>query len=167
MQETQETRSGSIPGFEDPLEEEMIIHSSILGCRIPWTEEPGGLQSMGSQGVRLTEQAHVEMYRYWGEGEEREKRGELKEGRLGVSHDTWSEKSKLQNNVHISIPLFVKGTELQTCSYVYACWISRIQMNRKRCWFSSCHRRKTCHVAGAPINTALYAPLVFVTNQTY
>ena len=66
----------------------MIIHSSILGCRIPWTEEPGGLQSMGSQGVRLTEQAHVEMYRYWGEGEEREKRGELKEGRLGVSHDT-------------------------------------------------------------------------------
>ena len=43
---------------------------------------------MGSQGVRLTEQAHVEMYRYWGEGEEREKRGELKEGRLGVSHDT-------------------------------------------------------------------------------
>ena len=34
-------------GWEDPLEEEMIIHSSILAWRIPWTEEPGGLQSMG------------------------------------------------------------------------------------------------------------------------
>ena len=36
---------------EDPLEKEMATHSSILGCRIPWTEEPGGLQSMGSQRV--------------------------------------------------------------------------------------------------------------------
>ena len=34
---------------EDPLEEEMATHSSILAWRIPWTEEPGGLQSMGSQ----------------------------------------------------------------------------------------------------------------------
>ena len=34
---------------EDPLEKEMAIHSSILAWRIPWTEEPGGLQSMGSQ----------------------------------------------------------------------------------------------------------------------
>ena len=40
---------GSIPGWEDPLEEEMAIHSSILAWRIPWTEEPGGLQSRGSQ----------------------------------------------------------------------------------------------------------------------
>ena len=39
---------GSIPGREDPLEEEMATHSSILAWRIPWTEEPGGLQSMGS-----------------------------------------------------------------------------------------------------------------------
>ena len=37
---------------EDPLEEEMTIHSSILVWRIPWTEEPGGLQSMGLQRVR-------------------------------------------------------------------------------------------------------------------
>ena len=37
--------------WEDPLEEEMATHSSILGWRIPWTEEPGGLQSMGSQRV--------------------------------------------------------------------------------------------------------------------
>ena len=34
---------------EDPLEEEMLTHSSILAWRIPWTEEPGRLQSMGSQ----------------------------------------------------------------------------------------------------------------------
>ena len=34
-------------GWEDPLEKEMATHSSILAWRIPWTEEPGGLQSMG------------------------------------------------------------------------------------------------------------------------
>ena len=39
-------------GWEDPLEEEgMATHSSLLAWRIPWTEEPGGLQSMGSQRV--------------------------------------------------------------------------------------------------------------------
>ena len=38
-------------GQEDPLEEEMAIYSSILAWGIPWTEEPGGLQSMGSQRV--------------------------------------------------------------------------------------------------------------------
>ena len=38
-------------GQEDPLEEEMATHSTILAWRIPWTEEPGGLQSMGSQRV--------------------------------------------------------------------------------------------------------------------
>ena len=36
-------------GWEDPLEEGMTTHSSILAWRIPWTEEPGRLQSMGSQ----------------------------------------------------------------------------------------------------------------------
>ena len=36
-------------GWEDPLEKEMATHSSILAWRIPWTEEPSGLQSMGSQ----------------------------------------------------------------------------------------------------------------------
>ena len=36
-------------GWEDPLEKEMATHSSILAWRIPWTEEPGGLQSMGLQ----------------------------------------------------------------------------------------------------------------------
>uniref|UniRef100_A0A452FA52 Uncharacterized protein n=1 Tax=Capra hircus TaxID=9925 RepID=A0A452FA52_CAPHI len=38
-------------GWEDPLEKEMATHSSILACRIPWTEEPGGLQSTRSQRV--------------------------------------------------------------------------------------------------------------------
>ena len=39
-------------GWEDPLEKEMATHSSILAWKISWTEEPGGLQSMGSQRVR-------------------------------------------------------------------------------------------------------------------
>ena len=45
MKETQ-VRS---PNLEDPLEKGMATHSSILAQRIPWTEEPGGLQSIGSQ----------------------------------------------------------------------------------------------------------------------
>ena len=40
-------------GQEDPLEKEMATHSSILAWRIPWTEEPGRLQSMGQQSQRL------------------------------------------------------------------------------------------------------------------
>ena len=47
----QETQVHSL-GREDPLEKEMATHSSILGWEILWTEEPGGLQSMGSQRVR-------------------------------------------------------------------------------------------------------------------
>ena len=43
---------GSIPGRVDPLDEEMAAHSSILAWKIPWTEEPGRLQSTGSQRVR-------------------------------------------------------------------------------------------------------------------
>ena len=43
--------AGSILGQEDPLEKEMALHSSILAGRIPRTEEPGGLQSMGLQRV--------------------------------------------------------------------------------------------------------------------
>ena len=45
MQETQEMWVPSL-GWEDPLEEEMATHSSILVWEIPWTEEPGGLQSV-------------------------------------------------------------------------------------------------------------------------
>ena len=39
-------------GWDDPLEEEMVTHSSILAWDIPWAEEPGGLQSVGSKRVR-------------------------------------------------------------------------------------------------------------------
>ena len=46
----QETWVGSL-GWEDPLEKEMATHSSILAWRIPRTEKPGGLQSVGSQKV--------------------------------------------------------------------------------------------------------------------
>ena len=48
MQETQVLS----PGWEDPLEKEMATHSSILAWKIQWTEEPGGLPSIGLQGVR-------------------------------------------------------------------------------------------------------------------
>ena len=54
-------------GPEAPLEEGMATHSSVLARRIPWTEEPGGLQSMGSQTVRhdwATEHAHPEVFVY-------------------------------------------------------------------------------------------------------
>ena len=57
LPERQETRIQSLGG-EDPLETEMATHSSILACRIPWTEELGGLQSMGSQReIRLSDLA--------------------------------------------------------------------------------------------------------------
>ena len=50
MQETQETQDQSL-GAEETLEEEMAAHSSILAWRIPWIEEPDGIQSMGSQRI--------------------------------------------------------------------------------------------------------------------
>ena len=50
MQKTQETWFQSLGG-EDPLEEEMATHSSTLAWKSPWTEDPGRLQSMGSQRV--------------------------------------------------------------------------------------------------------------------
>ena len=48
LPEMRETRVQSL-GREDPLEKEIAIHSSTLAWKIPWMEEPGGLQSMGSQ----------------------------------------------------------------------------------------------------------------------
>ena len=50
MQEMQETQTWSL-GREDPLEKEIATHSSILTWKIPWIEQPGRLQSMGSQRV--------------------------------------------------------------------------------------------------------------------
>ena len=57
-----ETRVQSL-GREDPLEKEMATHSSILAWRIPWTEEPGGLQSMRSQESNTTEQLPLSLSR--------------------------------------------------------------------------------------------------------
>ena len=50
--DTGDAGSGSSLGQEDPLEEERATHSTILAWRSPWTEEPGGLQSTGSESVR-------------------------------------------------------------------------------------------------------------------
>ena len=50
LHERQETQVGFL-GWEDPLQKEMATHSGILAWRIPWTEEPGRLESMGSQRV--------------------------------------------------------------------------------------------------------------------
>ena len=53
------TWAGSL-GWEDPLEKGMVTHSSILAWRIPWTEEPGRLQSTGSQRVGHTERLSLQ-----------------------------------------------------------------------------------------------------------
>ena len=53
----QETQVRSL-GWEDPLEKEMATHSSTLAWKIPWTEEPGGLQSMGLKRVVPTLQVY-------------------------------------------------------------------------------------------------------------
>ena len=51
--------AGLIRGLEDPLEKEMATHSSIVAWEILWTEEPGGLQSMGLQELEMTEQQQL------------------------------------------------------------------------------------------------------------
>ena len=58
MQETQEMQVRSL-GWKDPLEKEIATHSSILAWKIPWTEEPGGLQSWGRKELEITEHAHT------------------------------------------------------------------------------------------------------------
>ena len=66
MHQTQEIQFPSL-GREDPLEEEMVTHSSILAWEIPWTEEPGRLQFMGSPRVGhnlATEYAHRQVCTY-------------------------------------------------------------------------------------------------------
>ena len=57
---------GSIPQSEDPLEEDMAIHSSILAWRIPRTEEPGGLWSIGSDLTEATQHSDKERCMIWG-----------------------------------------------------------------------------------------------------
>ena len=53
---------GSIPGGEAPLEEGMAAHSSILAWEIPWTEEPGGLQSRGHEESDTTERLSIQLH---------------------------------------------------------------------------------------------------------
>ena len=62
IQEMQETQVHSL-GQEDPLGEEMATHSSILAWKIPWTEEPGGLQSMWSQSDTTERLTHTHICR--------------------------------------------------------------------------------------------------------
>ena len=70
MQETQETQEMQVQslGQEDLVEEQMATYSSILAWRIPWMEEPGGLQSMRSQRVGhdwvLTHMKYLNIYIY-------------------------------------------------------------------------------------------------------
>ena len=54
----QETWVQSV-GREEPLEKEMAAHSSVHAWKIPWTEEPGGLPSMGHKELHITENAHT------------------------------------------------------------------------------------------------------------
>ena len=60
MQETEEMWVLSL-GWEDPLEKEKATHSSILAQKIPWTEEPGGLQSTGSQKSQTRLSMHAQL----------------------------------------------------------------------------------------------------------
>jgi len=61
LPEVQETRVQSL-GWEDPLEKEMATHSNILAWKISWPEEPGGLQSMGSQRVAHDWETNTYLY---------------------------------------------------------------------------------------------------------
>ena len=64
---------------EDPLEKGMATHSSILACRIPWTEGPGRLQSVGSQRIRHCRGTNTFTF-HLGLKEQRQPRGEYVEG---------------------------------------------------------------------------------------
>ena len=55
---------GSAPGSGDPLKKGMAPHSSILGWRMPWTEDPGGLQSMGLQRVDTIERGTLSLFHF-------------------------------------------------------------------------------------------------------
>ena len=67
----QETQVRSLSGR--PMEKEMATHSSILAWKIPWTEEPGWLQSMGSQKVGHNRATNIYMYLSFGDGNSEDK----------------------------------------------------------------------------------------------
>ena len=84
-----ETQFGSL-GQKDPLEKEMTTHSRILAWEIPWTEEPDGLQSMGSQRVGQDTTEHARMMGITQGWEEEEKK---QEG-VGAGQAGWDEETR-------------------------------------------------------------------------
>ena len=110
MQELQEVWVQSL-GQEDPLEEEMATHSSILARIIPWTEEPGGLQCMGSQRVEhdcVTEHACIHIYTHiWVcVHTHTHTEGSLDQSSIFISHSRNSSQSRVVALVpHPQIPL--------------------------------------------------------------
>ena len=73
-------------GQEDPLEKEMATHSSVLAWEIPWTEEPGGLQPMGSQRVRHN---WLSKQQQWSITKCRGRPGRVFHSLLSVVNSTW------------------------------------------------------------------------------
>ena len=122
---------GSIPGWEDPLEKRIATHSNILAWRIPQTEEPDGLQSMGSQRIRHD----------WVTKEEQ--RGKVASPRLVT--ECWEGRRRL-------IPWDLMGqvgallghhVEYQNGRSCYASFGSSGTLTQPRDW-CGCHRIKHC-----------------------
>ena len=91
-------------GGEDPLKEGMAIHCSILTWRIPWTEEPFGLLSMGSQrvGCNWWDLAHMYVVKYWGTASSRDR----------IQIQIFIPKPMLLTNVLTFLPFLLGGVVL-------------------------------------------------------
>ena len=94
---------------EDPLEKEVATHSSFLACEIPWTEEPGGLQSMGSEdsdiAYRLNHYHYHRRRKTWGPLQVQRKNEEVERAERGLEQRQKSEK------------LLEKGKRIGQCKY--------------------------------------------------
>ena len=101
-------------GWVDPLEEGMAIHSSIVAWKIPWTEEPGGLQSMGSQRVRYEwAHTHIKMVEwFWMGGTDRLNLCLRSRGLLG-SHRWMAPGEKGQKEKQRSLWMSVRSEAVQ------------------------------------------------------
>ena len=106
MQETQKTWVQFL-GHKDPLEKEMAIHSSILACKIPWTEEPCRLQSMGLQRLRYN----------W--------------ARTHTSHHPFT---KIKIRTSNCLPKIYTATKIQTKICVVKAMIFKVVMYRCESW---------------------------------
>ena len=85
-------------GREDPLEDEMAAHASILAWRISWTEEPGGLQSMGSQELDMTWRPKHHRHRLHSKQYSVERMGQM-HGDCRVPEESFSEVSSVSREV--------------------------------------------------------------------